>query len=147
MHTDASVTKDQTGWRSSRMSLSMSDNSLTQNRKPQALLVHTDGSVTKDQTGWDFTVKQGVTTIHEDIHADNGGGSSHPCPSLDSLKSWQSCHTCHHSHRRNELAIRSEKCNAKPRLEFVDGRHPPSKTPVGVVLPWTYRSDGKWPTR
>ena len=28
----------------------------------------------------------------------------------------------------------------------VDGRHPPSKTPVGVPL-WTCRSEGKWPSR
>ena len=28
--------------------------------------MYTDGSVTKDQSGWGFTVKQGVTTIHED---------------------------------------------------------------------------------
>ena len=27
--------------------------------------MYTDGSVTKDQSGWGFTVKQGVTTIHE----------------------------------------------------------------------------------
>ena len=32
------------------------------------------------------------------------------------------------------------------RLECVTGRHPPSKTPVGV-LPWTCRSEGKRPSR
>ena len=31
------------------------------------------------------------------------------------------------------LATKSEKWNEKPRLERVDGRHPPSKTPVGVM--------------
>ena len=35
-------------------------------QKTQDLIVYTDGSVTKDQSGWGFTVKQGVTTIHED---------------------------------------------------------------------------------
>jgi len=68
---------------------------------------------------------------------DNGGGSSHPYPLLDCLKGWQSDHTCHHPHRFNELA--KIKWNGKPRLECVDGRHPPLKTPVGV-LPWTCRS-------
>ena len=36
-------------------------------RKQQtaSLLVYTDGSVTKDQSGWGFTVKQGLTAIHE----------------------------------------------------------------------------------
>ena len=36
-------------------------------------------------------------------------------------------------HRVNELATKSEKWNGKPRLECVDGRHPPWKTPVGVL--------------
>ena len=34
--------------------------------KPQDHIVYTDGSVTKDQSRWGFTVKQAVTTIHED---------------------------------------------------------------------------------
>ena len=33
--------------------------------KQRELIVYTDGSVTKNQSGWGFTVKQGVTTIHE----------------------------------------------------------------------------------
>ena len=37
--------------------------------KPQDIIVYTDGSDTKDQSGWGFTVKQGVTTIHEDSAA------------------------------------------------------------------------------
>ena len=37
-----------------------------ENSKPQDIIVYIDGSVTKDQSGWGFTVKQGVTTIHED---------------------------------------------------------------------------------
>ena len=43
--------------------------------------------------------------------------------------------------RFNELATKSEKWNGKPRVVCVDNRHPPSKTPVGV-LPWTRRSEG-----
>ena len=34
------------------------------------------------------------------------------------------------------------KWNGKPRLECVNGRHPPSKTPVGA-LPWPCQSEGK----
>ena len=62
------------------------------------------------------------------------------------LKRWQSDHTCHHPNRFNELATKSEKWNGKPRPECVDGRHPHSKTSMGV-LPWTCRSEGKWPSR
>ena len=36
--------------------------------------------------------------------------------------------------------------SGKPRLESVDGRLPPWKTPV-VVPPWTCRSEGKRPSR
>ena len=80
---------------------------LQENSKAQDLIVYTDGSVTKDQSGWGFPVKQGATTIHEDsecsldglnLHLDNGGGSSHPCPPLDCLKRSRSDHTCHHPH-------------------------------------------------
>ena len=77
---------------------------------------------------------------------DNRGGSSRPCPPLDCLQRRQSNHICYHHHRFNELATKSEKWNGKPRLECVDSRHPPSKTPVRV-LPWTCRSEGKWPSR
>ena len=45
---------------------------IKENSKPQDFIVYTDasdGSVTKDQSGWGFTVKQGVTTIHEDSAA------------------------------------------------------------------------------
>ena len=54
--------------------------------------------------------------------------------------------TCCHPPRFNELATENEKWNGKPRLHCVDGRHPASKTPVGV-LPWTRRSEGKRPSR
>ena len=42
---------------------------IQENSKPQDPMVYTDFSVTKDQSGWGFTVKQGVTTIHEDSAA------------------------------------------------------------------------------
>ena len=42
---------------------------IQENSKPQDLIVYTDGSLTKDQSGWSFTVKQGVTTVHEDSAA------------------------------------------------------------------------------
>ena len=35
--------------------------------------------------------------------------------------------------------LQKVKVEWEARLECVDGRHPPLKTPVGV-LPWTYRS-------
>ena len=40
------------------------------------------------------------------------------------------------------LATKSEKWNGKPRLECFNGRHPPSKAPVGV-LPWICRNKGQ----
>ena len=56
-------------------------------------------------------------------------------------------------HRLSESGLQSLVCkmqacmvSRKPRLECVDGRHPPTKTPVGV-LPWTCRSEGKRPSR
>ena len=55
-------------------------------------------------------------------------------------------HTCYRLHMFNELATESEKWNAKPRLECVNGRHSPLKTPVGA-LPWICRSEGKWLSR
>ena len=38
---------------------------IQENSKPHDLIVYTDGSVTKDQSRWGFTVKEGVTTMHE----------------------------------------------------------------------------------
>ena len=58
------------------------------------------------------------------------------------MKHWMQS-PCHHPHRFNELATRSEMWNGNPRLECVNGWHPPSKTTMGV-LPLTCRSEGKW---
>ena len=38
---------------------------IQENSKPHDHIAYTDGSVTRKQSGWGFTVKQGVTTIHE----------------------------------------------------------------------------------
>ena len=48
--------------------------------------------------------------------------------------------TCYHPHTFNEPAMKGEKWNGKPRVECGNGRHPPSKTPVGA-LPWTGMSE------
>ena len=74
------------------------------------------------------------------LQLNNGAGSSHPSPPLVRLKRWQSDHTCHPPHRFNELGTKNEKWNGKPRSETA------SKCPVGV-LPWTWQSEGKWPSR
>ena len=45
--------------------------------------------------------------------------------------------------------LRYKKCKVEwvaQTVECVNGRHPHSKTPVGV-LPWTCRSEGKRPSR
>ena len=42
--------------------------------------------------------------------------------------------------------IHYKKWNGKPRLAFVNVRHPPSKNPIGV-LSWTCRSQWKWQRR
>ena len=57
------------------------------------------------------------------------------------IKRWQSDHTCRHPHRFNERATKSEKWNGKPRPECVDGRHPHSKTPMGVLSEMTEHID------
>ena len=96
--------------------------------------------------GWQQCFRLLLCLILFGVVCSFGDGSSHPCPPLDCLKRWQSDHTCRHPHRFNQLATRSEKWNGKRRLECVDGRHPPLKTPVGV-LHWSCRSEGKWRSR
>ena len=80
------------------------------------------------------------------LQLDNRCRSSYSFPPLDCFKRWQSDHTCHHPHRLSELSTERKKWNGKTKLECVDGRHPTSKTPVGV-LPSTYRSEGRWSCR
>ena len=91
-----------------------------------------------------------ATTIHDDRVATSSLTMEVEavtlCPPLDCLKRWQSDHTGHHLHRFDELSAKSEKWNGKPRLECVNGRHPPSKNPVDV-LPWSCRGEGKWLSR
>ena len=52
---------------------------------------------------------------------------------------------CQPEDQFNGLATRSEKRYGKPRLECVNGRHPPSKTTGagGHILPRTYRREVK----
>jgi len=40
-----------------------------ESNKLQDPIVYTDGSITEVQSGWGFSVKQGVTTIHENSAA------------------------------------------------------------------------------
>ena len=122
---------------------------IQENSKPLDLIMYSDDSVTKDQSGWGFTVKQGATTIHEDSAACMVSTSSltMKVEAVTCVLRWiasrgDSQTTRHHPHRFNELATKSEKWNGKPTVECVDGQHPPSKTPVGV-LPWTCRSERK----
>ena len=86
--------------------------------------MYTDGSVTKDQSGLGFTVKQGATTIHEDIASRYGLhlqlDSSHSCPPLDCLKRLQSDYTCHHPHRFNALATKSGMGGPDWNVSMVD---------------------------
>ena len=123
---------------------------IQENSKPQDLIVYTDGSVTKDQSGWGFTVEQGATTIHEDIAVYAVSTASMRMEEeavthalgwiASSVDSWNT----HAVIFTDSLSLlpKSEEWNWKPRLECITGRHPPSKTPVGL-LPWTFRSEGK----
>ena len=127
------------------------DSDKTANCQPsQCTCTDGSGSVTKDlrvglhcQARCDYHPWRHCSLFGLSLQLDNGGGSSHPCPPLDCLKRWQSDH---HPHRFLELATKGEKWNGRPGLECVDGRHPPSKTPVGE-LPWTCGSEGKWGSR
>ena len=103
-------------------------------QQTQDLVLYTDGSVTKDQLGWGFTVKQSATTVQDSaaytvstfsltmeveavthaLHRFSSGGDSqttHAIIFTDSMS----------------LLQKSEKWNGKPRLECVNGRHPPLK--------------------
>ena len=108
--------------------------------------------ITKDQPGWGFTVKEGVTTIHNTVQpilsqppAWQQSESSHTWPPLEvtvgphipssSLIQW----ACY------KQTNKSEQWNGKPWLECVTGWHPALKTPVDVQR-LTCQSEGKWPT-
>ena len=85
------------------------------------------------------------TLMAQSPKTSQGGASPSSKVRLPSMKKVQSpmpSAGLPHPHRLNELATESGKWNGKSRLECVDGRHPSSKTPVGV-LPWTCRSEGK----
>ena len=117
----------------------------------QDLIAYTDGSVTKDQPGWGFAVKQSATTIHKDGAAHTVSTCSltimevdarnHPCWTASRGDS----QTTHAIILTDSMSL-PQKVEWEPRLECVNGWYPPSKTPVGV-LPWTCRSERKWPSR
>ena len=69
----------------------------------------------------------------------SGDGSSHPCPPLDCLSKEVTVRWHLPSSSQIQWACH-KKWNGKPRVKYVNGRHPPSKTPV-IVLPWTCRSE------
>ena len=133
--------------RSQRSSLSLKNN----NSKRQDFILYTDGPVTKDQSGWGFTVHCQARCDHHprrqcslyglSFQLGNGDGSSHPCPPLDCL-SKEVTVRCHLPPSSQIQWACHKKWNGKPRVKCVNGRHPPSKTPV-VVLPWTCRSEGQ----
>ena len=123
---------------------------IQENSEPQDLIVYTDGSFTIDQSGWGFTVKQGATTIHEDSAAYTVSTSSLTMEVEVVTQAFlalpQEVTDRSHIPSSSQLATYSAKWNGKPRLECADGRHLPSKIPVGV-LPWTCRSERKRPSR
>ena len=122
---------------------------IQENSKPQVLIVHTVYIVSPktSQGGASLSSKvrlssmKTVQSIRSQSPAWQWRWKQSPVPSAG-----LSDHTCRPPHWFNELAAKSEKWTGKPRLEYVNGRHPPSKTPVGV-LPWTCRSEEKWPSR
>ena len=125
---------------------------IQENSKPQDLIVYTDDSVTKDQSGWGFTDKQGATTIHKNsaanLQLDNGSRSSHHA--LRWIASRGDSQTTHVIILTDSMSLLQKVKSGIAGISGpdwnVDGRHPPSKTPVGV-LPWTCRSEGKRPNR
>ena len=121
--------------------------------KLQELVLYTDGSVTKDQLGWGFTVKQSATTVQDSAAYTVSTFSltmevEAVTYALRWIASRGDSQTTHAIILTDTMSLlqKSEKWNGKPRLECIDGRHPPSKTPVGV-LPWTCRNEGKRPSR
>ena len=89
--------------------------------EPQDLIVYTDGSVPKCQ-GASPSSKVRLPSM-KTVQSTR---SQPPClPWVASRGDIQITHAI--------ILTKSEKWNGKPRLECVDGRHPPSKTPVGVL--------------
>ena len=76
------------------------------------------------------------TLMAQSPKTSQGGASPSSKVRLPSMKKVQSpmpSAGLPHPHRLNELATESGKWNGKSGLECVDGRHPSSKTPVGLL--------------
>ena len=120
---------------------------IKENSRPQDLIAYTAGSVTKDQSGWGFTVKQDATTIHEDSAAYSVSSSSliveveAVTHAFRWIASGSDSGTTSVIIPTDSISL-LQKVESEPRLECVDGRHPPLRTPAGV-LPWTCRSERK----
>ena len=103
--------------------------------------------VTKHQSGWSFTVKQGATTIYEDSAAYSVSSSSLTVEveavthAFRWIASGSDSGTTSVIIPTDSISL-LQKVESEPRLECVDGRHPPLRTPAGV-LPWTCRSERK----
>ena len=91
-------------------------------------MVYSDGLVTKEQSGWGFTVKQGVTTIHEDSAAYTVSSSSltmeveavtHALRWIASRGDSPTTHAIILT-AFNETATQSEKWNGMPRVECAE---------------------------
>ena len=105
----------------------------------------------KTSQGGGFTVEQGAATIHEDSAAFTVSTSSltmeveavtHALRWTASRGDSQTTHAILLTDSMSLTATKSEKWNGTPRLECVDGRYPPSKPHVGVLLS-TCRSERK----
>ena len=109
--------------------------------------------ITKDQSGSDSTAKQGVTTINEDSAAYTVSTSSLTMAveavthALRWIASRGDSHITHATILTDSMSLlQLEMLNGKPRLESVNGRHPPSKNPA-FVLSWTCRIERNGPNR
>ena len=112
--------------------------------------MYTDGSVTKDQSWWGFTVKRGATTIREDsaVYTVSTSSLTMEREAVTRALRWIASRGGSQITQAiiltdsMSLPQKVKKWNGEPGPECVNGRHPPSEPPVGV-LPWTCRSEGK----
>ena len=116
--------------------------------------MHTDGLVANDQSGWGFSVKQGATTVREDSAAYTVSNSTltMEVEAVTLALRWialrgdsRTTYAIIFTDSVSLLQI-VQHLNGKPRLKCVNGRHPPSKPPVGVLL-CICRNEEKCPRR
>ena len=110
---------------------------------------HCVHSVTKDQLGWGFTVKQGATIIHEDsaVYTVSTSSLTMEMEAVTGALCWTvGPHITVLLTDSMSLLQKVKNGMGSPDWNMsMIGTHL-SKTPVGV-LPWTCRSEGKWPSR